>query len=250
MHELSIKTGFSNVGVCPLTPLDSARLLPCARRQRRQVVEGTHHVIAEGTGLEPYSPCQGLVRGQGGFQDVQACVDLTIHFPVAHQAYEHLAHPISAPSATHWAGLGRPCWIDLDYGHAGEGGLVLDLAMNLAPGPRVPTTICSTAVSSESRDSEVLQNDCGLVFLRDLDEPPRDEMEPLAHSIPFTTAFESQNPASNSPVVGFLARESPTTSKVCCLDQTNATERRRDESCFSWTARHSVHRVLIRVECD
>src|SRR5207245_3345450 len=120
----------------------------------------------------------------------------------------------------------------------------------LAEGPHVPTTICSTAVSSESRDSEVLQNDCGLVFLSDLDEPPRDEMEPLSHSIPFTTAFESQKPASDSPVVGFLARESPTTSKVRCLDQADATERRRDEFRFSWTARHSVHRVLIRNECD
>src|SRR3989442_12048603 len=36
-----------------------------------QLVEGNHHIMAEGTGLEPYSPCQGLVRGQGGFQDVR-----------------------------------------------------------------------------------------------------------------------------------------------------------------------------------
>jgi hypothetical protein len=50
----------------------STPLGPCARRQRRQVVEGTHHIMAEGTGLEPYSPCQGLIRGQGGFQDVHA----------------------------------------------------------------------------------------------------------------------------------------------------------------------------------
>ena len=62
--------------------------------------------MAEGTGLEPYSPCQSLVRGQGGFQDVQACVDLTIHFPVTREAHEILAHPISAPSATHWAEIG------------------------------------------------------------------------------------------------------------------------------------------------
>ena len=62
--------------------------------------------MAEGTGLEPYSPCQSLVRGQGGFQDVQACVDLTIHLPVTREAHEILAHPISAPSATHWAEIG------------------------------------------------------------------------------------------------------------------------------------------------
>src|SRR2546425_10645445 len=136
MNELSIKSGFSNVGVCPRTRLDSARLLPCASSFSEEVVEGTPHIMAEGTGLEPYSPCQGLVRGQGGLEDVHACVDLAIHLPVAHQADEHLAHPISAPSATPWAGLRRPCWIDLDDGHAGKGGLVFDLPMNFASRPR------------------------------------------------------------------------------------------------------------------
>src|SRR5438132_13426882 len=51
--------------------LHSARLLPCASSFSEEVVEGNHHIMAEGTGLEPYSPCQGLVRGQGGLQDVQ-----------------------------------------------------------------------------------------------------------------------------------------------------------------------------------
>src|SRR3989449_7239511 len=109
--------------------LDSARLLPCARSSSEEVVEGTHHIMAEGTGLEPYSPCQGLVRGQGGLEDVQARVDLAVHLPVAHEAHELLAHPISAPRATHWAGLRRPCRIDFDHGHTREGGLVFDLTM-------------------------------------------------------------------------------------------------------------------------
>src|SRR5207245_9137099 len=135
MNELSIKSGFSNVGVCPRTRLDSARLLPCASSFSEEVVEGTHHIMADGTGLEPYSPCQSLVRGQGGLQDVHACVDLTIHLPVAHQTDEHLAHPISAPSATHWAGLAGPCGIDLDDRNAFEGGFVLDLTMNLSTRP-------------------------------------------------------------------------------------------------------------------
>src|SRR2546422_7143872 len=81
--------------------LHSARLLPCASPFSEEVVEGTHHVIAEGTGLEPYSPCQGLVRGQGGLEDVQACVDLTIHFPVAHQADEHPLPTLSRRRAPH-----------------------------------------------------------------------------------------------------------------------------------------------------
>src|SRR5439155_27344449 len=115
--------------------LHSARLLPCAHSSSEQVAEGTHDIMAEGTGLEPYSPCQGLVRGQGGLQDVHACVDLPVHLPVAHQADEHLAHPISAPSATHWAGLAGPCRVDLDYGHAFEGGLVLDLTVDFAARP-------------------------------------------------------------------------------------------------------------------
>src|SRR2546422_8730394 len=141
MNELSIKSGFSNVGVCPRTRLDSARLLPCASSFSEEVVEGTHHVMAEGTGLEPYSPCQGLVRGQGGFQDVQACVDLPVHLPVAHLADEILAHPISAPSATHWAGLTGPCRVDFDDGHAFEGGLVLDLTVDLATRPGGETAV-------------------------------------------------------------------------------------------------------------
>src|SRR5437870_13533406 len=114
--------------------LHSARLLPCAPSFSEEVVEGTHHIMAEGTGLEPYSPCQGLVRGQGGLEDVQACVDLPIHLPVAHLADEHLAHPISAPGATHWAGLASPWWSDLDDGHGGKGGLVLDLTSHPGSG--------------------------------------------------------------------------------------------------------------------
>src|SRR5437870_12841579 len=99
--------------------------------------------MAEGTGLEPYSPCQGLVRGQGGFQDVHACVDLPVHLPVAHQADELLAHPVSAPGATRWAGLTCPLSVDLDHGHAREGGLVLDLTMDLAARPRGQATVHS-----------------------------------------------------------------------------------------------------------
>src|SRR2546428_4778425 len=114
--------------------LHSARLLPCASSFSEEVVEGNHHIMAEGTGLEPYSPCQDLVRGQGGLEDVQACVDLPVHLPVAHLADEHLAHPISAPSATHGAGLTGPCRVDFDDGHAGKGGLVFDLTVNLAAG--------------------------------------------------------------------------------------------------------------------
>src|SRR5688572_23237951 len=44
--------------VRPLPATDSAPhpLLPCARPSSGQVAEGTHHISAEGTGVEPYTP--------------------------------------------------------------------------------------------------------------------------------------------------------------------------------------------------
>src|SRR2546428_6751777 len=132
----------------PRTRLDSARLLPCAGSSSEPVVEGTHHIMAEGTGLEPYSPCQGLVRGQGGLQDVHACVDLSSHLPVAHQADEHLAYPISAPGATHWAGLTGPLRVHFDDGHACVDGFVFDLAMELGTRPRRKTAVHSVGTAS------------------------------------------------------------------------------------------------------
>src|SRR5207245_9269358 len=133
--------------------LHSARLLPCASSFSEEVVEGNHHISAEGTGLEPYSPCQGLVRGQGGLQDVQACVDLSIHLPVAHQADEHVAHPISAPSATHWAGLTGPLRVHFDDGYAFEGGLVLDLAMDCSTRQRGESSVHSMGTTGSAVES-------------------------------------------------------------------------------------------------
>src|SRR3989442_2805936 len=148
--------------------LHSARLHPCASSFSEEVVEGNHHIMAEGTGLEPYSPCQGLVRGQGGFEDVHACVDLPVHFPVAHQADEHLAHPISAPSATHGAGLTGPLRVDSDDRHGGEGGLVFDLTMDLGAGPRGQSTVHLPRPPTRAVEREVLEDDRRLI----LDEIP------------------------------------------------------------------------------
>src|SRR3990172_8722020 len=119
----------------PRQGLHSARLLPCAF-PRGKVVEGTHHVTAEGTGPEPYGPRQGLVRGQGRLQDVQARVVLAVHLPVAREAHEVLAHPVSAPRATRWAGLGGPRWIDLDDRDARRERFVGDLSVQFTPWPR------------------------------------------------------------------------------------------------------------------
>src|SRR3990170_6343928 len=124
--------------------------------------------MAEGTGLEPYSPCQGLVRGQGGLQDVQRRVVLLVHLPVAHEAHEVLAHPVSAPGATRGAGLRCPHRVDLDHGHAREGGLVLDLTMDLATRPRGQPPVHPPRATARAVEAEVLEDDSGMPFLRSL----------------------------------------------------------------------------------
>src|SRR5713226_8787976 len=123
--------------------------------------------MAEGTGLEPYSPCQGLVRGQGGFQDVHACVDLPVHLPVAHQADEHLAHPISAPGATHWAGLSCPLRVHFDDGHTPREGLVVDQAVQLPLRPRREAAPHLSSTSTASWHLEFLKDDSGPPLFRD-----------------------------------------------------------------------------------
>src|SRR3989441_13207431 len=141
--------------------------------------------MAEGTGLEPYSPCQGLVRGQGGFEDVQACVDLAVHLPVAREAHELLAHPISAPRATHWAGRRWPCGIDFDDWHAREGGLVLDLTVDLTAGPGGEATVHPTGPTSRTVGGGGLQDDGGLMIACEPHESLREAGEALADAIPF-----------------------------------------------------------------
>src|SRR5437899_5277665 len=90
--------------------------------------------------------------------------------PVAHQADEILAYPISAPSATHWAGLAGPGGIDLDDGHAFEGGLVLDLTMNLASRPRGESTVHPTRPTACAAEGKVLEDNCCATILGELHE--------------------------------------------------------------------------------
>src|SRR3989442_7468814 len=204
--------------------------------------------MAEGTGLEPYSPCQGLVRGQGGFQDVHACVDLTIHLPVAHQADEHLAHPISAPGATHWAGLASPRGIDLDEGHARQGGLVLNLAMDFATGPRGEATVHSTGVAARLKLGEGLKDDSHPTFLGERYESFRNGMEPLTYSVMLPPSLPAEQALSDPPVIGLFRRKSPTAGEVNALDLPHSIEGYRDEIHPLPRHDHSVHRILVRVE--
>src|SRR2546422_7024928 len=46
--------------------LHSARLLPCASSFSEEIVEGNHDIIAEGTGVEPYTPWPLPRPGDGG----------------------------------------------------------------------------------------------------------------------------------------------------------------------------------------
>ena len=206
--------------------------------------------MAEGTGLEPYSPCQGLVRGQGGLQDVHACVDLAIHFPVAREAHELLAHPISAPSATHWAGLTRPRGVDLDDRHTGEGGLVLDLAVDFRARPRGQAAVHASGTSARAVECEVLEDDRRLTGLGELHESLRDEMQPLTDAIPLPASFSAQQASHDPTVPRLLRREPPPSPEVGLLDLPDATERHARWD-HSFNASHdSVQRIFVRVEGD
>src|SRR5437899_2686192 len=196
--------------------------------------------MAEGTRLEPYSPCQGLVRGQGGLEDVQACVDLAVHLPVAHQAHELLAHPISAPGATHWAGLRRPCGIDFDDWHAREGGLVLDLTVNFTAGPGGEATVHPTGPTSRTVEGEVLQDDGGLMIACEPHESLRESVEPLANAIPFPPSFSTQKPTHDPPVAGLPPGEPPPATKVGLLNSPDDAERDAEEPLGRLGGRHAI----------
>src|SRR5437879_3699807 len=210
--------------------LHSARLLPCAPSFSEEVVEGTHHIMAEGTGLEPYSPCQSLVGGQGGLQDVHACVDLAIHFPVAHQAHEHLAHPISAPSATHGAGLAGPGWIDFDDRHTREGGFVLDLTMDHRTRPGGKAAVHPTGAAACAVEGEVLEDNRGPSAFSELHESFRDSVQSLVDPMPLPLAFPIQQTTHDPSVPSLFPRKPPSSPEVGLLDCSDAVERegRRD----------------------
>src|SRR2546426_3714196 len=174
--------------------------------------------MAEGTGLEPYSPCQSLVRGQGGFQDVHACVDLPVHFPVAHLADEHLAHPISAPGATCWAGLAGPRGVDFDDRHARERGLVFNQVMDQSARPGRKTPVHLPQSASRAVKGEILENNRGVVRLCELNETLRRVVEPLADTIPLPPSLSAEEPSGNPPVAGLPLGELPSSPKVCCLN--------------------------------
>ncbi len=220
------------------------------RRVLLAAIEGTHDVMAEGTGPEPYGPCQGPVRGQGGFQDVHPGVDLPVHLPVAHLADEHLAHPISAPSATHWAGLTGPLRVDFDDRHAREGGLVFDLTVDLATGPGGETTIRSPRAAARAVEGEVLEDDCGSTRRRGPHEPLGYSMESLPNSVPFPATFSIEEDSLDASVVGLLPRESPPSSEVSLLDTPHTVERHTEKPRRIARYVDPVEGILVRVQGD
>ncbi len=206
--------------------------------------------MAEGTGLEPYSPCQGLVRGQGGLQDVHPCVDLPVHLPVAHLADEHRAHPISAPGATHWAGLTGPCRVDFDHGNPFEGGLVLDLTVDLGTRPRRQPAIHSSGTATSAVKREVLKDNRGTTRLRETHEPFRDSMEPLPDSVPLSAAFAIEEDPLDASVSRLLPREPPPSSEVRLLDTPHTVERHTKEPRRIARCLDPVEGILVRVQGD
>src|SRR5712692_4860704 len=75
-------------------------------------------------------------------------------------------------------------------------------------------------------------------------------MQPLTNAIPLPATFPIQQATHDPPVMGFLRRESPPSSKVGLLDSPNATQRksRRDHALIG--GHDSVQRILVRVEGD
>src|SRR5438309_9868863 len=116
------------------TPLRSAPPLRLSATPTGRRGESPHHGGGHRAGT-----VQPLPRPRSRPRRILGCsqrrVVLPVHLPVAHQAHELLAHPVSAPGATHWAGLRRPRGGEFDHGHAREGGLVLVVTVNLATGP-------------------------------------------------------------------------------------------------------------------
>src|SRR3989442_2218936 len=227
--------------------LTSSRHLQSAPSISEEVVEGDHHIMAEGTGLEPYCSCQSLVRGQGGLEDVQACVDLPVHFPVAHLADEHLAHPISAPSATHWAGLTGPRGIDLDHGHAREGGLVFDLAMHLASRPRVQPAVHPSGATTCTVQSEVLEDDGGPPCVRRYDQSLAYEMKALLDSVTLPPSFALEEPSLEPSIIDFLPCLAASPPEVRGLNLSHAPERDGQSVNRLPLREDAVQRIFVRI---
>jgi len=203
--------------------------------------------MAEGTGLEPYSPCQGFVRGQGGFQDVHACVDLPVHLPVAHLADEHLAHPISAPSATHRAGLAGPCRVHFDHRHTFKGGLVFDLAMHLASRPRVQPAVHPSGPTTCTVQREVLEDDGGPPCVRRYDQSLAYEMKALLDSVTLPPSLALEEPPLDPSIISFLPCLASSPPEVRGLNLSHAPERDGQSVSRLPLREDAVQRVLVRV---
>lgn len=235
-----------------LASLDSARLLPCARRDSRQVVEGAHRIMAERIGREPYRPCQYRIPGDGGLKDIESGVVLAVHSPPARPALEYLAHPLSALFARHAprAGLTRISRVDLDDGHACGERLVFDLTVKFAARPRREAPVHPPGSPARTVKREVFEDDgrlspCGL-----LDEALTDEVKALLHAVPLAASLAGEEVTHHSAVVRLLLREASPSAEVRRLYPTDAPERDRDECGLVAYRGYAIERVLISIEGD
>src|SRR5207245_9380595 len=191
-----------------------------------------------------------LGRGQGGFRDVHACLDLPLHLPVAHQTHAHLAHPSSAPGATHWAGLAGPRGVHLDDWHTFEGGFVLDLTTDHRTRPGGEAAVHPTGNASRTVEGEVHQDNRGPRLGPEPHEARGELMEPLADAVPFPPTRAVEEPSSDPPIEGLLAGESPSASKVDLLDATHTVERHAEEPRRMARRMNPIEGIFVRVQGD
>ena len=133
---------------------------------------------------------------------------------------------------------------------AREGGLVLDLTVDFATGPRGEAPPHSTRVATRLKQREGFKDNGRSTFFREQHESFRNGMEPLIYSVMLPLSLPAEQAFGDPPVIDFLRCETPTAYEMSGLDLPHAVEGCRDEIRAVTGHDHTVHRVLVRVEGD
>src|SRR5207247_6235028 len=155
-----------------------------------------------------------------------------------------------APGATHWAGLAGPLRVDFDDRHAREGGLVLDLTVDLGTGQRGEASVHPPRTAAGATEGEVLEDN-----RRPLAVPYRDEglahpVEPLQHAVLLPPPFPGEQTSQHPAITGLLLSQELPSTEVSCLHLANAAEGHAQETTRFAVRFYAVQRILVRVEGD
>lgn len=226
--------------------LSPVRLVPCAPCG---VAEGTHRVLPGSTGPEPYGPCQSRRPGQGGLEDVQRRVLLTVQSPTT-RTLEHLACPFSATGdgATCWTGLRRVERIDTDHGNAGQFGLVPDLSVQLPKRPTAKAAIHRPATADAAEPFQVLEHKGDVARGGPPDQRFGNQVQSLSDSGPFAAALPIQEGPLRPAVVGLFPGQVAPTAKMGLLDLASPPKRDLQGDGLGALGQDSVQRVFVGVQ--